>query len=185
MMIGNSAPVFASPSCINDPPHLRAKVRITVGRLWVSRGPSWCKWFVKEPAGLLLNDFSVHIQLGNSRGSFFFFFHMWNLSAKWSQLKYQLRLELPFSFCWLYPLLLLPDQVSLCLSQTCRHLKASILCFGCVDLCGKVQVPFTFPVSTVLWNAEEKETVLGLWDSSAATVQLETNKSASGTQSVL
>lgn len=95
-------------------------------------GPSWCKRFVEEPAGLSLNDFSVHVQLGNSHGAFF---QMWNLSAKWSQLKCQLRLELAFSFCWLYPPLLLPDRVSLCLSQTCRLLKVFILCFGCVDLC--------------------------------------------------
>lgn len=112
------------------------------------------------------------------------FFQMWNLSAKWSQLKYQLRFELPFSFCWLYPLLLLPDQVSLCLSQTCRHLEVFILCFGCVDLCvAKFRCPSHSQPQQ--WSEILRETILGLWASLAATVQLETSRSAYDTQGML
>lgn len=64
------------------------------------RGALCRECFAGEPAALCsMHSLSRH-SLGTVTGPFF---QMWNLSAKWSQLKYQLRLEPPFSFCWLYP----------------------------------------------------------------------------------
>lgn len=59
------------------------------------------------------------------------------------------------------PLLLLPDQVSLCLSQTCQHLEVFSLCFRLYGfVCDRAEVPFIF-----LTDWGERETALGLWDS--------------------
>lgn len=70
-MIEKFAPaLLLLPSCLSDLHHLMAKRWIAVSRLWVSRA-LWCKWFVGEP---WLDDFPIHIHLGNRVSWFFSFF---------------------------------------------------------------------------------------------------------------
>lgn len=87
-----------------------------------------------------LNGLSVHMQPGSSHGACFF--QMWNLSAKWSQLKYQLRLELPFGFCWLYPPPA-PSRSSFSLLEsdlpTLKSWRSVFQLWGFV--CGRLEVP--------------------------------------------
>lgn len=183
MIIENFAPAFLlPPSCPSDLPHLMAKRWIAVSRLWVSGALGVSGLLGSQQASASMTSLSLYFL-----GTVFFFnfspFQMWNLSAKWSHLKYQLKLEFPFNLCWLYPLLLLPGQVSLCLSQTYQHLEVFILCFYCMGLYG---AKFRCPSYCQPWQWSEmlrRGRVFGVSETlSAATVELETSKNASGTQ---